>query len=78
MIRTGRFEEFVCEVIEIHNEEQKDKTLWEIWLHRIYDKSFADFAQSLEPKDKKAPTNEEVAGIVRETHNILNGFTLTE
>ncbi len=77
MIRTGRFEEFVGEVINIHNEETKDKTLWEIWLHRIFDKSFADFKDSLEPKHEKAPTKEEVASIVDETRNILNGFTIT-
>lgn len=67
--------EFVDEVITIHNEENKDKALWEVWLNRVHDKSFADFAQSLEPR-KEAP-QEEVVNIVMETRNILKSFTPT-
>ena len=78
MIRTGRFEEFVVEVINMHNEENKDKTLWDVWLHRVFDKSFADFTESLDQSHKEAPTEEEVANIVNETRNILNAFSPTK
>ena len=75
MIGVGRLDEFVNEVIDIHNEEYKDKTLWDIWLHRVFDKSFAEFSQSLETNNTAAPSEEEVANIVVETKNMLNGFS---
>lgn len=75
MLRTGRLEEFVVEVITIHNEEYKDKTLWDIWLHRVFDKSFAEFSQSLDDKNTEELSEEEVANIVADTKNMLNGFS---
>ena len=75
MLRVGRLTEFVDELISIHNEEYKDKTLWDVWLHRVFDKSFAEFSQSIETNSAAAPTQEEAANIVAETKNMLNGFS---
>ena len=75
MLGTGRLDEFVNEVITIHNEEYKDKTLWDIWLHRVFDKSFAEFSQSLDDKNTEELSEEEVANIVADTKNMLNGFS---
>ena len=75
MIRTNRLCEFVEEVITMHNEEHKEKTLWDVWLHRVFDKSFNDFVASLEGSGA-APTTEETAAIVSESKNMLNGFKL--
>ena len=74
MIRTHRLYEFVNKLVDLHNEEERDRTLWEVWLHRVFDKSFPDFMNSLEDKRKAAPTHEEVTNIVLETKNMLNGF----
>lgn len=63
------------EIINLHNEENKDKAMWEVWLHRVHDKSYADFAESLEPR-KEAP-QEEVANIVMEARNTLKAFSPT-
>lgn len=75
MIRTGRLYEFVDEVIAMHNEEHKEKTMWDVWLHRVFDKSFNDFVDSLEGSGA-APTNEQTAAIVTESQNMLNNFKL--
>lgn len=75
MLAASRLAEFVEEVINIHNEEYKDKTLWDIWLHRVFDKSFTEFSQSLETNNAAAPTDAEVADIVTETKNMLNHFS---
>ena len=74
MISTGRLEEFVDEFVSIYNEEQEDKTLWEVWLHRIFDKSFAEFKSSLTQPEKAAPTPEELRSIAKDSMNILAGF----
>lgn len=78
MIRTHRLYEFVNKLVELHNEEEKDKTLWEIWLHRVFDKSYNEFREVLEDKQKAAPTQEEVANVVIETKNLLKGFVPVE
>lgn len=75
MLKSGRLNEFVGEVVNLHNEEYKDKTLWEIWLHRVFDKSFAEFSQSLDERNTEEPSEEEVANIVSETKNMLNHFS---
>lgn len=75
MLKSGRLSEFVGEVVNLHNEEYKDKTLWEIWLHRVFDKSFAEFSQALDDRNTEEPSEEEVANIVSETKNMLNHFS---
>lgn len=78
MIRTRRLFEFVNKLVEMHNEEEKDKALWEVWLHRVLDKSYNEFREALEDNPKAAPTQEEVTNIVVETKTMLNGFVPVE
>jgi len=68
--------EFVDEIIRMHNEENKEKTLWDVWLHRVFDKSFNDFVEGLE--GRAAPAEEDVANIVSETQSILDSFKPVE
>lgn len=74
MISSGRLEEFVDDFVCIYNEEQEDKTLWEIWLHRIFDKSFVEWKDSISGKEKAAPTPEELRSIAQDSMSILAGF----
>lgn len=78
MIRTKRLYEFVNKLVEIYNEEEKDKALWEVWLHRVHDRSYNEFVEGLEGRSKAAPTQEETANIVAETKNLLNHFKPVE
>ena len=78
MIRMRRLEEFVCELVNIHNEEMEDKTLWDIWLHRIFDKGFDEFRKSVSGEKTAAPTSEELKSTVMESKNILAGFVPDE
>ena len=59
----------------MHNEEQEDKTIWEMWLHKVYDKSYNDFRQSLGMiEGKAAPTQEETAEVIKQSFDLLQGF----
>ena len=78
MIATGRLHEFVDEFVNIKNEEMEDKTLWEVWLHRIFDKGFDEFKKSLRGETKAAPTLEELKSIAMESKNIMAGFVPDE
>lgn len=67
-----RFHEFVHSVWEIHNDEE----LFDIWLHKIDDKSYQDFKDSVIPR--KPIGEKEIADTIRESSDILEGFTLKE
>lgn len=79
MIQTGRFTEFVGEVIAIRNEEQEEKTLWEYYLHRVFEQSFQDFRNSLTTNTtkEKVPTEEELIATVTGSMGILADFKLS-
>ena len=78
MIRTHRLFEFVNKLVDMHNEEEKDKALWDVWIHRVFDKSYNEFVEALNDKPKAAPTQEEIKSIVVETKTMLNGFVPVE
>lgn len=72
MIRAGKLCDFVEGLVKRYNDEQREKVIWEIWLHRVFDKSFPDFVESLENQKQKAATQEEVQNILEESKNILS------
>lgn len=71
-IEQNRLSEFIYEVWSIHNEEE----VFDIWLHKVDDKSYQDFRDSLIPP--KPVNKEEVAKTIEDSTNILKGFTLQE
>lgn len=75
MIATGRFSEFVLEIIRMYSEEEEEKIIWEMWLHKCIDKSYSDFKNSLGMRaEKAAPTHDEQVKTVRHSFDMLNGF----
>lgn len=68
LIISERFSEFVLEFLEIQNEEMT----WEFFLHKVYDKSYADFKQSIE-QNKPVP-KEQLETTVKNSKSILNSF----
>jgi DNA topoisomerase IB len=76
MISTGRFFEFVKEFVKTHNEEQEDKTIWEFWLHKVFDKSLEEFKESIKKTNTAAPTQKELKETVQATFDMLDGFSL--
>ena len=79
MIKTGRFCEFVVDLINTTNEEKNDKTMWEIFLHKVWDKSFAEFKEEIEnDTNNQNMTEETVETTVQESLNILQNFNPNE
>ena len=65
--------------MKTHNEEQEDKTIWEFWLHKVFDKSWAEFRESLTPTEKienAAPTQTEMKEAIQASMQMLEGFSL--
>lgn len=68
LINIGAFSSWVDEFAE----GESDRILWDIWVHRIFDKSFADFKKSLEPKEEIS--DEQVADIISDSMKALENF----
>lgn len=72
MIRSGRLYEFICEVVTIRNEETEEQALWELWLHKDFAQSYAEFRESLEPDSAAETGGEDLASIIQQSREILN------
>ena len=80
MIRTQRFSEFINEFVRIQNEELEDRTQWEFWLHRVFDKTWAQFLEAVEGNSggtEKIPTQDELEQTVMESKKIFSDFCLS-
>ena len=72
---TNQLYRFVSEIIKTVNEELEEKTLWEFWLHKDWERSWTDFRKSLDGKQHNAaPTRQETLDILNETMNIMTSF----
>ncbi len=76
MISAGRLSEFIDEIISIRNEELNEKTAWEYYLHRIYDRSFEDFYNSAEKKESAEVDLNEIEATIKRSQEILKSFKL--
>ena len=76
MILTGRFFDFVCEFIQIRNEELEDQTRWEFYLHKVFNMDFQDYlaqtAGTTGTADDMAP--DALESTVKESMGIITDF----
>ena len=73
MISCHRFKDFVIEFINKINEEKDEQTMWEYYLHKIFDQSFEEFRASVKATNEK--TDESVvADTVTKSFGMLKGF----
>lgn len=71
-IQTARF----CEFIEAFCEQKTEDDRWEIYLHRVWDKSYAEFCE--ETKNSQALRNmseSDMEATVKKSMNILGNFS---
>ena len=82
-IKQGRFGEFVSNILEIdykrkqeEAEKENDRELWEFYLHKVYDKSFKDFKESLRNSNSEVlgMTDKEVEETKQHVSDILKRF----
>lgn len=74
-IRTHRFTEFITEFLELREED----LMWEIWLHKIEDKSFEEFKESVKGIAKNQEfTKEQIETTINDSAAMLNNFNPNE
>jgi hypothetical protein len=72
-IRTGRMVEFIVFMIDEINHDTEEDTLWQIYLHKVFDKTYQEFVNEAKRKSvPDEPVDFETA--IKETVGILDGF----
>ena len=64
------------EFVNIHNEELKDQTQWEFFLHKVFDKTWAQYQEAIESssESEKTISDDELKSTVTASAEILKGF----
>jgi len=73
-LASGRFSEFVNEVIEINNDEIENDTMWEFFLHKVFDQSWSEFMRlnnHIEPVQQDV----DFETTIQESAKMLNSFS---
>lgn len=69
LISNGDFFDWTLEFIDAEN----DRKITEVWLHKIFDKSFEEFKNSILTEENTV-TNEQLETTIVESQSILNNF----
>ena len=69
MIRQGRLLEFVLELWKIEDEEK----VWDVWIHRVYDKGYEEFKETLKARTRGV-SESELEATVTNSKQLLDGF----
>jgi hypothetical protein len=70
-IQTGRFCEFIFEFAGAVQESDE----WEVYLHKVWDKSYSEFKESIETAQKNQNMSElDFETTLQNSMNILNNF----
>jgi hypothetical protein len=72
-IRYNSLCDFVDEFLDMANKEKEDDVMWEFYLHKVFDESFADFMNKVN-NNKKADESVDFETALNESMNILDGF----
>ena len=76
MIQTGRFNEFVDDIIQAHNNELEEKTMWDVWLHKIWEGGFDEFKESVKNDMKNQNMSARtIEATVQDSLDILKNFS---
>ena len=72
-ILTNSLNSFVDDFFDFVIEERKEKTEWEFFLHKVYDKSWSELSDSIKQSDNQEPID--LDATLNKSKNILNNFT---
>ena len=73
LIMTNSLNSFVDDFFDFVIEERKEKTEWEFFLHKVYDKSWSEFSNDMKPSKNQKPVD--LGATIIKSKNMLNNFT---
>ena len=75
MLQTGRFAEFVDNLMKKENEEREERALWEFFISKDIDGTFDEFKKSLKTDRENATLSaNDIETTVQNSLNILQNF----
>jgi hypothetical protein len=75
MIRTGRFCFFVQSFWNELQRENEEKTMWDFYIHRVFEGSYNDFKTGLEnDRQNQSMSEQAMETTIKQSMNILNNF----
>ena len=70
-IQTSRF----CEFVRTFHDQVEEDFRWEIYLHKVWDKSYSEFCETLQvTQDQQEMSDDFVEATVKKSMNILGNF----
>ena len=70
-IQTSRF----CEFIRMFIEQKQEDDKWEYFIHKVWDKSYSEFCESLKnSQNLQNMSDEQIETAIRKSMDILNNF----
>lgn len=70
-IQTSRFNEF----IDMFCKQKMEDDRWEFFLHKVYDKTYTEFCESLQvSQDLQKMSDNDLEAVVKNSMNILGNF----
>lgn len=73
LIESNQFNDFIPTIINNRN----DDLLFEVWLHKVYDKSFTEFKESVDTSElaqTEALTEDEIKTTINKSKEMLSDF----
>jgi len=75
-IRLRQLHEFTTEILNAIADEKVHDARWQYYLHKVFDKSFADYVRSCEDAQvaDQGMTHKEIGNVINESKKMLEGF----
>ncbi len=75
MVRAGRLYEFVMEINAITSEENYEARLWDVWLHKIFNKEWSEWREEVRNRNEEHSLTElDLEATITASHELLNKF----
>ena len=73
LICTNSLSEFIDDLFKFINEEREEKTQWEFFLHKVYDKTWKEFIDSINTSNEQQEID--LGATLIKSKNMLKNFT---
>lgn len=73
LLLTNSLSDFIDDMFKLINEERKEKTQWEFFLHKVYDKTWKEFIDEINISNEQKEID--LGATLKKSKNMLKNFT---
>ena len=73
LLLTNSTSDFVDDLFDIIHKEKEEKTQWEFFLHKVYDKTWKEFVEEINVSNEQ--TEIDLGATLNKSKNMLKNFT---